>query len=358
MPQIYSRPPWACRGAFGEMPARLVSVWCIAGIRAHRLSRTPTHGFSMSTTASRNNLIGMLSLSAGALVFSLQDSVIKGISGEHAVTLAIVLRAVVSFPILTVMVMMNGGIGQLDTPHWRMLVVRGAILLCAYTTYFMAFPALPLAQAIALYFTVPLIVTVMSGPVLGERVAPAAWGAVALGLVGVFVILQPGIGIFNPAALLSLVSAATYALAMVLARKHGENIPSSVMAFYANVVYMLLALVLAVVVMAFNVVPPGHPSLDFLLRHWFVPSPFDMGLMAVCGVIAAFGSTLLVHAYRIGQSSVVAPFEYTGMVWAVAFGFLFFGEVPKPATIIGMAMIALAGFLALRANSARATGNV
>jgi drug/metabolite transporter (DMT)-like permease len=117
----------------------------------------------------------------GTLVFSLQDTVIKAISGEHSVTLAIVLRAVVAFPILTVMVILAGGLRQLETPQWPILLMRGFILLTAYTTYFMAFPALPLAEAIALYFMVPLLVTLMSGPLLGERVTPLAWAAVAVG---------------------------------------------------------------------------------------------------------------------------------------------------------------------------------
>jgi drug/metabolite transporter (DMT)-like permease len=298
-----------------------------------------------------NNLLGIAALCLGALVFSLQDSVIKSISGEHAVTLAIVLRAVVSFPIIVAMVAASGGIRQLDTPHWKIMVLRGAVLLCAYTTYFMAFPALPLAEAIALYFMVPLLITIMSGPLLGEHVTLKAWGAVALGLVGVFVILKPGVGLFEPAALLSLVSAATYAYAMILARKHGANVPATVMTFYQNAVYLVGALSIAVVVMLLGIEPIGHPSIDFLVRDWKVPNVNDLGLMGLCGVIAAFGSTLLSQAYRLGQANIVTPFEYTGMIWAVVFGFLFFGEVPQLSTLIGMGLIAGAGVLALRAGA-------
>lgn len=303
----------------------------------------------MTNPIHRNNLLGIAALCAGSLVFSLQDSVIKSISGDHAVTLAIMVRAVVAFPIVVAMVALSGGIRQLDTPHWPILCLRGAILLCAYTTYFMAFPALPLAEAIALYFMVPLIITVMSGPLLGEHVSAKAWGAVALGLIGVGVILQPGRALFEPAALLSLVSAITYAYAMILARKHGGEVSATVMTFYQNVAYLLGALLIAVVVYLLGLKPPGHPSLDFLVRSWDVPSGKDFGLMGLCGVIAAFGATLLSQAYRMGQANIVTPFEYTGMIWAVVFGFAFFGEVPKLTTLAGMALIALAGVLALNA---------
>jgi drug/metabolite transporter (DMT)-like permease len=298
-----------------------------------------------------NNLLGIAALCAGSLVFSLQDSAIKAISGEHAVTLAIVLRSLVSFPIIVAMVAFSGGIHQLDTPHWKMLVLRGLILLCAYTTYFLAFPALPLAEAIALYFVVPLFITVMSGPLLGEHVSAKAWAAVALGLVGVFVILKPGMGLFEPAALLSLVSAATYAYAMILARKYGADVPATVMTFYQNAAYLVGALVIAVVIKLIGLEPNGHPSIDFLVRDWKVPDGRDMALMAFCGIVAAVGSTLLSQAYRLGQANIVTPFEYTGMIWVVVFGFLFFGEVPHFNTLIGMALIAGAGVLALRAGA-------
>ncbi len=305
----------------------------------------------MTASPYRNNLLGIASLCAGTFVFSLQDTVIKSISGDHSVTLAIVLRALVAFPILTVMVMLSGGLRKLVTPEWPILVGRGFILLTSYTSYFMAFPALPLAEAIALYFTVPLLVTLMSGPLLGERVTPAAWAAVALGLVGVGVILRPGYGLFEPAALLSLISAVAYAYSMILARKYGRTVEAPVMTFYLNASYLVGATAFAAVVTALGIQPPGHPSLDFLVRPWDVPSLRDMFLMGVCGVIAAFGSNFLAQGYRKGAANVVAPFEYLGMVWGSLWGFLLFNEVPRLTTFLGMGLIAVAGLLALRASA-------
>lgn len=303
----------------------------------------------MTAPTHRHNLIGIFALILGIFVFSIQDAIIKSISGEHAVTLAIFIRAVVAFPVLLAMVHFECGLKGLATKQWHILVLRGAILLCAYTTYFMAFPALPLAEAIALFFMVPLLVTIMSGPLLGENVTAFAWAAVAIGLVGVFIILQPGSSLFNPAALLSLISAATYALSMILARKYGGDTPSSVMSFYQNIVYLIGAAAFAGIAALVGVKPPGHPSFDFLFRKWDMPNNHDLLLMGACGVIAAVGMTLLTHAYRKGQANIIAPFEYTGMIWAVVFGFAFFGEVPRATTFIGMALIAAAGVLALSA---------
>ncbi len=157
---------------------------------------------------------------------------------------------------------------------------------------------------------------------------------------------------FKWASLLSLISGVAYALAQVLARKYGAGSTSSVMAFYQNTVYFFLASALAGVITLVGLTPPGNPSLDFLFRAWALPGAHDLSLMAGCGVIAAIGSTFLTNAYRVGTASIVTPFEYTGMIWACAFGFLFFGEVPRVTTLVGMVLIAGAGVLALLAGQA------
>ncbi len=303
----------------------------------------------MSASVSRNNLIGIASLVLGIFVFSIQDTIIKSVSGSHSVTLAILLRSIVSFPILLVMIHFESGLKSILTPRWKQLFLRGGILLTAYITYYISFPALPLAEAIALFFMAPLFVTLLSGPMLGEHVSGKAWGAVVIGLIGVFIILRPGSGLFEPAALLSLMSAVAYAFAMVLARKWGQDTPTSVISFYQNMTYIIGASAFGAIVNVIGVKPPGHPSLDFLFRAWAWPSHYDLLLMSACGIIAAVAVVLLTHAYRKSQANIVAPFEYTGMIWASIWGFLLFNEVPRLTTFLGMGLIAVAGVLALRA---------
>lgn len=312
-----------------------------AGRHCARMSPDPTLRTS--------NLIGILSLCAGVMVFSLQDAILKGLSGSHAVTLAIVLRSVVGLPILLVMVHYESGLKSLRSSNWWALVARGLTLLVAYTTYYMAFPALPLAEAVALFFTSPIFVTLLAWIFLKERVTPLAWVAVAAGFIGVLIILQPGTGLFKPAALLSLFSAAAYALAMVLARKFGSREPTTVMAFYVNGVYLVGASIIASLVMLLGIEPTGNPSFDFLVRPWAMPDMTDMFLMGVCGVIAAVAMSLITHAYRMGNSNLVTVFEYTGMFWVTLWGYLLFAEVPQWTTVIGTTIIIASGILAVRA---------
>lgn len=304
---------------------------------------------SRPATAQTNNLLGILSLCAGVLVFSIQDAILKELSGSHAVTLAIVLRSIVGLPILMAMVHFESGLKSLRSRNWWALVARGFTLLVAYTTYYMAFPALPLAEAVALFFTSPIFVTLLAWIFLHEKVTPLAWAAVAAGFIGVLIILQPGTGLFKPAALLSLFSAASYALAMVLARRYGGREPTTVMSFYVNGVYLVGASVIAGLVSVFGIQPIGNPSIDFLVRPWAMPDMTDMFLMGVCGVIAAVAMSLLTHAYRMGNSNLVTVFEYTGMFWVTLWGYLLFAEVPKLTTVIGTVIIILSGILAVRA---------
>ena len=302
-----------------------------------------------SSPAARRNLIGIAALNGGVFVFSIQDAILKGLSGDHAVTLAIVLRSLVGLPILAAMVYAECGLGKLATRNWPLLVVRGAILLVAYTTYYLAFPALPLAEAIALFFTSPIFVTLLASLILKERVSLQSWGAVLLGFVGVLVILKPGSGLFEPAALLSLFSAASYALAMVLARRYGGGEPTTVMAFYVNGVYLVGAAAFAGLFSALGITQLGHPSLDFLVRPWAMPNLPDLLLMGICGLIAAVAMSLLTHAYRMARANLVTVFEYTGMIWVPLWGYLMFREVPSLQTVIGTIIIIVAGIYAVRA---------
>ncbi len=296
------------------------------------------------------NVLGIIYLCFGVLVFSLQDAIIKLISltGSYPVTQAVSIRSLVAIPLLFVMVCFETGPRALLSPNALWLTLRALVLFISYTTYYLAFPALPLADAVALYFTVPLFVTALAVPFLGERAGFAAWSAVLAGFAGVLVMLQPGSGVFEPAALLSLLSALMYASSMLMTRKLGVSETASVMSFYQNTVVLIGALTIAGVSYGLGVHTASHPSIAFLVRAWEMPSLRDFLLMAFCGVVAASGMFFLSQAYRIARASSVTAFEYTGILWAPLWGYLFFAEVPRLTTLAGAALVVGAGLVALR----------
>jgi len=291
---------------------------------------------------------GIVFLCLGVFVFSLQDAVIKQVSGGYPLTQVLSIRSIVSVPILLALVQLEVGWRAIFSGGFWPLVARGSLMFIAYMAYYMAFPALPLADAVALYFTVPLFVTALAGPLLGERAGWPVWTAVGVGFLGVLVMLQPGSGLFEPAALLSLISAAMYGCSMLMARRLGVAQAASVMSFYQNGVFLFGALVVAAIFHGLGITRADHPSLSFLVRPWVMPSAWDFFLIASCGVVAAAGTMLLTSAYRVARAGVVTPFEYSGVLWAPLWGFLFFSEVPRMTTIAGALLIVGAGLVALR----------
>ncbi len=292
---------------------------------------------------------GILYLCLGILVFSLQDAIIKQVSGAYALTEVLAFRSLVGVPVLLALVQREVGWRALLSPRWGLLALRSLVVFVSYMAYYMAFPALPLADAVALYFTVPLFVTALAGPVLGEKLGWKVGWAVLLGFVGVVVMLQPGSGLFEPAALLSLLSAALYGGSMMMARRLGTTQAASVMSFHQNAFFLLAAVATAGVLQQLGIVHAEHPSLAFLVRPWVLPTWMDGTLMAVCGVVAAVGTLLLTSAYRVARASAVTPFEYTGILWGPTWGYLFFGEIPRATTLLGGAIVVIAGLVALRA---------
>lgn len=297
--------------------------------------------------SANRNIIGIASLCLGIFIFSTQDAIIKAVSGDYAVTQAIVIRSVVGFPILLLFVHWEGGLRKLLSRRFWALSFRGLILLVAYTSYYLAFPALPLAEAIVLFFTAPFLVTFLASPILGERITLKAVVALFIGFAGVLVILRPGFGFVEPAALLSLLCAVSYALAMLFARKLGVSEPASVMAFYQNAIYLLGAALMALVFHWAGITTTEHPSIAFLVRPWVWPDTLGFIMMAACGVIAAVAMSLLTHAYRTADASLVTVFEYTGLIWGPLWGYLFFAEVPPLTTFLGMLLIMAAGLIVL-----------
>jgi drug/metabolite transporter (DMT)-like permease len=283
----------------------------------------------------------------GIFTFSLQDIAIKTVSGNYPVHEVIFTRCVFAIPFILFLVWRSGGLQTLNSPRRGALIFRGLLLLFAYTSYFLAFPVMKLADIIALYATVPLFVTALAGPILGEKISFSRWGAVFLGFVGAIIMVQPGSSVFEAASLLPIFSALSYASAQILARRIGLQDSSAVMSFYQNLLYLLAAGVLAVGITAWGGEYTGHKSLIFLLRQWETPGLRDFLLIAACGPIAALGMTLLGEAYRLEEANIVTPFEYTNLIWGTIWGYLIWAEMPGVNSIVGAGLIVSAGLLLL-----------
>jgi len=292
------------------------------------------------------------------MVFSLQDVILKWVSGTYPLTEAVAIRSSTAIVILLTYIGLREGLHKILSRRWRALVLRGTILMIAYGTYYLAFPAMKLAEVVTLFFMAPILITALGHPLLGERVSVSSWLAVLVGFAGVVVTYWPklsgsGDGLIGGstldwALLLPIAAALTYALSALMVRRLGPTESASVMGLYQNVMFLLWVLVLAAV-FSTGLFPltSVHPSLTFLLRPWSFDNGWDIAMLAACGPISAVGTVLLAQAYRMTEANFVATFEYTGLIWATSWGFFIWHEVPDLYMVAGAALIVGAGLYVL-----------
>lgn len=277
---------------------------------------------------------------AGFALFSLHDVLVKALGSQYHAIQIVFFSVLIGCPLVTLIVIRQSESTDLwpRRPVWTAL--RTGTLVISTLCAFYAFGHIPLTQTYAIIFTTPLIITVLSIPLLGERVGLRRWSAVALGLVGVLIVLRPsGATDLGPGHLAALVAAVGGAFVAVVLRKIGSAERSVVLLLYpmlANIAVMGL-----------------------LLPFVYEPMPIlHFGAMALVAIGALAATSLMIAAYRTGEAVVVAPMQYSQMLWAVALGFLIFREAADTATLVGSAVIALSGsFVFFREGTAKVSEN-
>jgi len=300
----------------------------------------------MTSTTGRSDYpgLGIACAVLGALAFSLNDSIIKLLSGDYSLPQIIFIRGTVAFfLIITLIVPFEAGLSALWTKRAPLHLLRSFFVICANITFFLGLAAMQLAEATALFFVAPLLITLFSVVFLGEAVGPRRWAAVAFGLLGVVVILRPGLSVFQMAAILPLMAAVFYASVHMLSRKLGSTERASVMAAYIQGSFMIVMGLLGVLFGDGRFAGSGNPSLEFLFRPWIWPPNLDLLFMVMLGALNAASGYLISQAYRVAPAATVAPFEYVSLIMAIVYGFLLFSELPDLFTWLGIIMITGSG---------------
>lgn len=280
------------------------------------------------TTGRSTNLTGILLFLGAIFCFGVMDTMIKYLSGSYGTWQIMFFRAFFALAPLAVLVARSGGIVALRTRRPLAHVLRSIAGVAAVFCFFFAFAYMPLADVYAIGFAAPLFVTALSVPVLKEKVGWRRWAAVLVGFVGVLVMLRPGAGVFSLIALVPLVGAFLYALLMLYIRVLSRTETNAAIVFY----FMVTTAVVAGIAM---------------LPDWVTPGPADFALLIATGVVGGVAQILFTQAFRLVSPSLAAPFEYTGMLWAVGFGYLIFGDIPDRAIWIGSAIVMGSGLYIL-----------
>jgi len=292
---------------------------------------------------------------AGILAISVNDMLIKRLSGGYPLHELVFVRSAIGIVFSLVLVQIEGGWHILKTDRPGLHLLRGALVVIANMTFFVALGAIPLADATALFFAAPLFITLLSIPILGEKVGLLRLGAVMVGFVGVVIMQRPWVGSETLGAsrlvlLLPVLAALTYALNQLMTRKLGVSSKASALSVYIQSVFIVVSLGFFLVAGDGRFVSEGSSaSMQFLLRAWVWPAPGDGWVFVGLGLNAAVIGYCLSAAYRMADAATVAPFEYMGLPLAVFWGFMIFGDLPAWEVWIGIALILGSGlFVFLR----------
>jgi drug/metabolite transporter (DMT)-like permease len=261
-------------------------------------------------------------MAAGVFCMSIVDAVSKALVGGYSLAQIMFFTRAAGPFFAVALALAQGGILTLATRRMGWHVVRSIASATTAVTFVAALRLLPLADTVAITFVSPLIMSALSVPMLRERVGPRRWAAILVGLVGVVVVLQPSGAGFGLGPLLALAAAFTYALSLNISRLMSDTESSPSMMFWFSV-FMLVG---SGLLMPFD---------------WQTPGPFDTSLFALLAVSATLGQYFVIQAFRYGQVSLLAPLEYSALIWATAFGFLFWQELPTPTVLLGAAIIIL-----------------
>ncbi len=292
-----------------------------------------THEKRMSETTAaapvRASLGIVLALLAVAC-FSGMDVLVKWQSATYAVVQVIFFRSVFAFLPLGIMTGFSGGWRAVKPNDVWAHVWRSLIGLCAMASVFAAFSLMKLADVVAIVFAAPMFATALSVPILGEKVGPRRWFAVALGFLGVLIIIRPGTSAFEPAAVLALFGAACIGITTVYVRKLTRTETN------------------ASIIFSFTVTTTAASAL-LLPFFWKTPGAVDLTALCAIGLLGGIAQIFQTGAARHAEVATITPFKYTALLWAMFYGYLIFNEVPDGWTLVGAAIVAGSGlFIVLR----------
>lgn len=272
-----------------------------------------------------HHLRGILLIMAAVSTFAVLDTMAKYLSRTYPVPLIVWFRYAMHVLVMVAVLAPRVGRGLVASGRPGLQVIRGIVLAASSLFFFSALAFMPIAEASAITFLAPLLVTAMSAYFLRERVRRSAWIALGAGFVGVLFIVRPGGAVFTPAALLPLATAVCFATYQLLTRRLA-GVDSTIATLFIGALVGTLVVSL------------------LLPFYWGLPQgAFHAFLFVMLGVLGAAGHFVLIRAFEYAPPGVLAPFVYTQLLTVLALGFMVFGEFPDGWSLVGMAIIVLSG---------------
>ncbi|THD85315.1 DMT family transporter [Aliigemmobacter aestuarii] len=278
----------------------------------------------------QNTRLGIILMIVTTFIFAMQDGISRHLAGEYNVLMVVMIRYwFFALFVIALAARQSGGLRAATRSRFPAIqAFRGLLLVAEICVMVLGFVALGLVESHAIFTCYPLLVAALSGPVLGEKVGWRRWTAIGIGFVGVLIILQPGIAVFSPAALLPLLSAFMFALYGLLTRYVARGDAAAVSFFWTGTVGAVAMTVVGI-------------------WFWEPMTGADWGWMALLCCTAAAGHWCLIKAYEVAEASAVQPFAFLQLVFASALGITVFGETLELNVAVGAALVVGAGLFTL-----------
>ncbi|MDX3805988.1 DMT family transporter [Bosea thiooxidans] len=274
-------------------------------------------------TARNASLAGIATMLFGILLFSLNDVMGKWLVSTYAPGQLMLVRSAAALLVLSPFIFRRGLRRTLRPERPRLQCLRVLIGATESTLFYVCVTYLPLADTMTLWMAAPVWAVLLAALLLGEKVDPARWAAAGLGFLGVALAMAPSGASFSAPALLGLTGSVLFA-ALLIAGRHLRGTPDVTLVAWQTFGSLMLGIAL---------LPFG----------WVMPTLRDFGLLALLGVVALLGHLCVTRSLKLAEASVVAPYQYTFIIWALLFGWLFFNDWPTPTMLCGAALIVLAG---------------
>ncbi len=301
---------------------------------------------SDSLALRRDNVrLAVVVILATDLALSLGDAAIKQVSASFVLWQIFVIRSVIAIPILAGIIRLRFRDLPLRPRQLGWVGARSLMLALMWVAFYAALTHMALGTAAAVYYTLPIFITLFAALFIGDHIGAKGWLAVVLGFAGVLLILKPATTGFSVYALLPLIAAILYALAMILTRTKCREEHPLVLSLSLNVTFIAVGLLATA---GTSVIGTGTNDAPFLLGHWTAMGGSEWLVMSLLVFAIIVGSVGAAIAYQAGPPATVATFDFSYVGFASLWGIVMFGEAPDIVTISGMFMIVIAGILSVR----------
>ena len=286
-----------------------------------------------------NNTKGIILILTAMLIFAVQDSLMKYIYNSVALYEVYFFRTIVSFTLIIIYLKILKKPIVFKTHYPLLTFCRVILFFFGFSSFYISLTIMPLATATALFFVTPFLITIFAKFILKDQIGPRRWIAVIVGFIGVYIILNPNFNDFDYFSLSPILCAFCYALSMIIIKKTSkkDTVYQQMFQFYIGA--MIISTIFYFFIGDGRYDTVDNPAAQFIFREWFSNLEFSLIYMIVLGFTAAVAFLLIFSAYRIASPAVVSPFEYSILVWSTLSGWIFFNEVPKINTMIGMCLI-------------------